>query len=306
MGEEAGRDPLEDEQRGAGEHQHVEDEPRRGGTLAGLDQQRTGVQEGLLAEHDEEDRRGEGAAAACGFGFGRAAGGRSRVRAGGSLSAAPERERDHAEREQRRGDHPGRDRVAPGGDPHRDRERERHARERLGDQQPREQPEPALPREVAAGEEACREGEHGGEVDPVQRLGTGEQVIGERRAQGQGDDREAERDQPLDPGRLAQGGADRRSADPVGRDRAGDELLDRPVQDGDGDEGRRPQDDDLPVGGRVEVVRREREVDVGEQAREADPDRQGPGRAPEAARLGLVGHRRHGTVAAPRARWSDR
>ena len=57
VGEEAGRDRLEELQRRPGDHQHVEDEARRRGAREARDQQRPGVEEGLLAEHDQEARR---------------------------------------------------------------------------------------------------------------------------------------------------------------------------------------------------------------------------------------------------------
>ena len=62
MGEEARRDRLEEDQRGAGDHQDVEDVPGRGRVLGGVDEQRAGVEQGLLADHDQEHRRGEAAA----------------------------------------------------------------------------------------------------------------------------------------------------------------------------------------------------------------------------------------------------
>ena len=62
MGEDAGRDRLEELQRRPRQHQHVEDEARRGGALEAADDQRPGVEEGLFAEHDQQHRRGEAAA----------------------------------------------------------------------------------------------------------------------------------------------------------------------------------------------------------------------------------------------------
>ena len=77
---------------------------------------------------------------------------------------------------------------------------------------------------------------------------------------------EPELDRRGDPQRLA----DRLVARlPVG-DRAREQLLDRPEEDRDRHEDGRPQDDDLAVGRPLEVVRGEREVDVGQEPRRPD------------------------------------
>ena len=60
VGEDRGLDRLEELQRRAGDQQHVEGEAgerRAAGALGRLYEQRTGVQEGLLAEHDQRARR---------------------------------------------------------------------------------------------------------------------------------------------------------------------------------------------------------------------------------------------------------
>ena len=64
MGEEAGRDGLEEDERGAGDQQHVEDEPGGRRPSGGADEQGAGADQDLLAEHHQQHRRGERAAAA--------------------------------------------------------------------------------------------------------------------------------------------------------------------------------------------------------------------------------------------------
>src|SRR5207247_1037336 len=63
MGEEAGGNRLEELQRRPGDHQDVEDVARRGGAGGGVYEQRAGVQECLLGEHDQEYGGGEAASA---------------------------------------------------------------------------------------------------------------------------------------------------------------------------------------------------------------------------------------------------
>ncbi len=61
VGEEARRDALEDQDGRADDHQDVEDEPGCGGVVERPDEERAGVQEDLLADHDHEHRAGESA-----------------------------------------------------------------------------------------------------------------------------------------------------------------------------------------------------------------------------------------------------
>ena len=195
--EEADRDSLEDEQRRSRKHQHVEDEAGGRRTVDCVDQQRARVEEDLLAEHDQQHGAGEGAAT--GQHGARPIVARDRRRRGGSAHGpAPERERDDHEREERCRDDPGRDRVPSGGDPDRDGERERHPRERLADEQAREQAEATLAGEIAAGEEAGGEGEDRADVHPVEGRRAGEQLVAQRLAQRERGDGESERDQSLD------------------------------------------------------------------------------------------------------------
>ena len=62
VGQDAGRDRLEELQRRPREHQDVEDETGGGGALESARDQRPRVEEGLFGEHDHEHGRGEATA----------------------------------------------------------------------------------------------------------------------------------------------------------------------------------------------------------------------------------------------------
>jgi hypothetical protein len=241
--EKARRDGLEQHQGGPGDHQHVEDEPRRRRALGRPDDQRSGVQQALLADHDQQYRRSEPApvrqrelrGAGCGPGL-RRRGSTARDRAAGEC------QRHDGEAQQRRRHDPERDRRLPVRDADGDSERERHPGRRLGQEQRPVEDEPPAAGEKSPGEEARAERKDGTDQDPVQSRVTREQVVLKRPAQRERDGGEREREPELD------GGADpQRQA----RDRAGQQLLDRPKEDRDRHE------DGRPVGG-------EGEVDVGQ------------------------------------------
>ena len=130
-----------------------------------------------------------------------------------------------------------------------------------------EEAEALLAGEEAAGEVAGRVEEDRGEEDPVEGFVALQQAVLDRPAQGQGDDREEEREAELDrrgdPHRLA----DRLALDHALGDVAREQLFDRPVEGRDRDEDRRPEHRDLPVVGLGEDVRGDQEVGVGDHAR---------------------------------------
>ena len=197
--------------------------------------------------------------------------------------AADEGERDDGEREQRRGDDAERDRVAAR---RRSRPRPRaRTSMRENDSQvssPASSAEAALAGEIAAGEEAGREREHRADVDPVEGLRCRRAGRPERPAQRERDEREADRDHG--PGSAPRCAARGRLAAPRSRRSAmlrEMQLLDRPVEDRDRHEDRRPEDDDLAVGGRVEVVRGEGEEDVGEEPAAPTPAESVPAERPK-------------------------
>ena len=208
---------------------------------------------------------------------------------------AREGERNDRQAEQGRCGDSERDGGLPAGDPDGDCQGERHPRGRLGEQQRPVETEPPAAGQKAPGEEARREREDGGDQDPVERLASGQEAVLQRSAKGErrhGESaRQGELNRRRDPERLA----DRPLACLALGDRAREQLLDRPKQDRDRHEDRRPQDDHLAVVHLVEDVGGEREVDVGEQARRADPDREQSGRAPEALRLRRRYLARHGS-----------
>ena len=193
VGEDAGRDRLEELQRRPGDHQHVEDEARRRGALQAAGDQRPGVEEGLFAEHDHQHRGGEAAAVrasrtppplgvasrpACGCACSRVCARRAKAK----------RDDHQAERRGRR-----RSRSRPPTGPQqadRDQHREEGAEARLGEDQRREQAEAALAGEEAAGEVAGGVEEDRREEDPVEGFVAFEQVVLDRPAQRQRHDRE--------------------------------------------------------------------------------------------------------------------
>ena len=294
MGQDRGRDRLEELQRRPRQHQHVEDEAGLFGALEAADDQRPGVEEGLFAEHDQQHRRRE--AAAVGEGevllparprrrpsgrAGRVAGLAAsffarRAKANGTTSSESA---GAAVIPIATADWPLSTLIATSTAKtvrKQDSERIRATK----------RPKRCAPGEEAAGEVAGGVEEDRGEEDPVEGFVAFEDGVLDRPAQGQRqhreEQREAELDRRGDPHRLV----DRFAAgDPLG-DVAAEQLFDRPVEGGDGDEDRRPEDRDLPVVGLRERVRGDQEVGVGDDPGEPDPDRE------EARRFAVVGRAR--------------
>ena len=288
MGKDAGRHRLEELQWRAGDHQHVEDVAGGRRTLKTADDQRAGVEEGLFAEHDQQDRGGEATATAQ-----RELGpvGVLALRYGtrsGLLALGPagEGEGDDHQAEAGGGDDPDRHRRLAAQQADRDEDREQGAKDRFGEDQGREEPEAAVAGEEATGKVARRVEHHRGEEDPVEGFVSLKQAILERPAQGQRQRREKRRQAELDFRRHPHRLADRLGRDQPFGDVPGEQLFDRPVKGRDGDEDRRPEHGDLPVVGLGQHVRCDEEIGVGDDPREADAD------CEEARRLAVVGRRR--------------
>ena len=339
MRQDAGRDRLEELQRRPRDHQHVEDEAGRGGALEAADDQRPGVEEGLFAEHDQEDGGGEAGAplqgeiltrlrrsqivigAGCGFllrhvlrhkCFGFAPSRRIRLRrsvappCGASghagrvplhpLRPAEKCEGHDHEAERRGGQDADRDRRLAAQQADRDEHGEDGAEARFGEDQGDEEAEALGAGEEAAGEVAGGVEEDGAEEDPVERFVALQQVVLDRPAQGQREDREGDAEAELDRRRDAHRPADLLALRPVFGDVAREQLFDRPVEGRDRDEDRRPEHRDLPVVGLREDVRGDQEVGVGDQPREADADRE------EARQATVLGGRRSAFAALHRPR----
>ena len=164
----------------------------------------------------------------------------------------------------------------------------------LGEDQRREQAEAAVAGEEAAGEVAGGVEEDRAEEDPVEGFVACEQAVLERPAQDQGDDREERA--PARSGssrRPASAGRSVRLSSSRSEMWRREQLFDRPVEGRDGDEDGRPEDRDLAVVVLGEDVRGDQEVGVGDQAGEADADRQ------EARGLAVVGGVRLAAAASP-------
>ena len=209
-------------------------------------------------------------------------------------ASAQEGEGHDDQRQGRRGDDPQRDGVLAAGDPERDREREGGARDRLGDDQQRVERQPVAAGEEAAGEVAGpvggdrrrRRSRRGSRCRPAGRPGSAPRSA---IAIATNPTEIAELDQRRHPDRPRVGLA---GGEVLG-DRAREQLLDRPLQGRDEDEHRRPQHGDLAVVLPGELVRGEREVEVGDQPGEPDADR-------EQARAAAVARRLARLAASPR------
>jgi ribonuclease E len=280
-GEDARRDRLEELQRRPGEHQHVEDEARRRRALEAARDQRPRVEEGLFAEHDHQHGRGEpGTVRDRDRRVARA------LRRGRGSRPAGEGERDHHQAQRGSGDDADCHRRLAAEQADRDQQREQGSEDRLGEDQRGEEAEAFLAGEEAAGEVAGGVEEDSREEDPVEGFVPLEQVVLQGAAQSQGEDGEERRQAELDRRRGAHRAADRLAPHPVFGDVAGKQLFDRSVEGRDGDEDGRPDDRYLAVVGLGENVRGDEEVDVGDDAGEADADRE------EARGLAVVGRRR--------------
>ncbi len=128
VGEEARRDSLEDENRRAGDHEDVEDEARGGGVFEGSDQERAGVQEHLLADHDHQH-------GACEAATGREGDG-ARESGIAAWASGPRQHQygDQREAHQRRCRDPQRNRLLAFGDANREGKCAQRPGRRLGDQ----------------------------------------------------------------------------------------------------------------------------------------------------------------------------
>jgi hypothetical protein len=118
----------------------------------------------------------------------------------------------------------------------------------------------------------------------------------ERVAEEQGEPGDGGRDPELDRPGHPQRPPDRKPALAALRDRPREELLDRPVDNRDGHDHGRPEDDDLPVLLPREVVRGEREVEVGEEPGDADPGGEQDRAAPVSPGFGSRVRHRRGTL----------
>jgi hypothetical protein len=241
VGQERGLHGLEELQRRAADEQRVEDDARQDGAGGGARGEDGSVDQRLLGQLD--GRHGDGEAGA------RPQGERPR----GVVAAGPVRsdvasqgDRDHQEREQRRGGDTERDRRLAAGQADRDRDGEAEPPHRLEQHQAAVEPEPAVAGQVAAGEVAGGVGDAPRHEDPVQGRRPVEGVL-DRPAGGQHDDGERCREPGLqrqrDPQRVAALGAER---DPL-RDRAREQLLDRAVDDRGEDEEDGPEQRDGAV-----------------------------------------------------------
>ena len=143
-------------------------------------------------------------------------------------------------------------------------------------------PEAVVPRQEAAGEVAGRVRDDRADEDPVQRRGAAEQAVLDPAPEEQRGDHERQPEPRLDRRRDAQDVRVRAAL----RDRPRQQLLDRPVEDGHHDEDGRPQQRDAPVLVVGQRVAREREVRVGDEAGDADADREDGGAAAVATRSG--------------------
>ncbi len=163
--------------------------------------------------------------------------------------------------------------------------------------------------EVAAGEVAGGVEQDRREEDPVERGVAAKQAVLDRPLEDQRDCCEAEAEGELDPGSDPHRSGVGIAAFEVFGNVAREQLVDRAVQGRDGDEDRRPQHGDLAVGILVEGVGGDEEVDVGDQAGQADTDRQKACRTTElpaaAGRLRLAGGFIHGAQGWLRP-WSGR
>jgi hypothetical protein len=151
---------------------------------------------------------------------------------------AREGQRNDCEAEHGRCGDPERDRGLPAGDSDRDCQGERHARGRLGEQKCAVETEAPAAGQEAPCEEACREREDSGDEDPVERLVSGEEVVLQRPAKQERDHGEPARDGELDRRCDPEWLPDRPLARLTLGDRAREQLLDRPKQDGDRHEDR--------------------------------------------------------------------
>ena len=184
------------------------------------------------------------------------------------------------------------------------------ARGGLEQHQPSVEPEALVPRKPATGEVARGVGQDGTHQDPVERVRPVEHAVADPTMKRQGDGEEGEGERELDEHRRAHrvGGADAARA-AVG-DRAGEELLDGPVDDRDDHESDRPQRADAPVRVLVEHVARDGEVREGDDAGRRDADRQHACAAAVVAARGAPGHvarplrgpSSRGTASGPRRR----
>ena len=275
MGEDAGRDRLEELQRRPRDHQHVEDEARRRGALQAADDQRPGVEEGLFAEHDHAARprrsrrrgRSENSSSLAPASRPAASAACRRVL---RLSCAPpgEGEGDDQQAERRGGDDADRDRRLAAEDADRDQHREDRAEAGFGEDQRDEQAEALAGRRGSRGRSSWprrrgprrRRPSRGFRCPPAGRSGSA------RAGPGRATAKKSER-----PSWIVEA---TRIGWPIGSpfdqplgDVAGEQLFDRPVEGRDRDEDRRPEHRDLPVVGLGEDVRGDQEVGVGDHAR---------------------------------------
>ena len=252
MGQDAGRDCLEELKRGPGDHQHVEDEAGCSGTFECAHQQRSGVEEYLLAEHDQEDRADEAGPVGHGellpLGFHVDLGVVALCPLGLFAAGAPgDRIRDHHQREQRGGDDADRDHGLAGEQADRHQDGEQGPEYGFGEDQRGEQAELLVSGEVAAGVVAGRVEQDSREEDPVERGVAVQQAVLDRALEDQRHGGEGETERDLDAGgHPYRPGVRVTSLDVLG-DVPGEQLVDRPVEGRDGDEDGRPQDRDLAV-----------------------------------------------------------
>ena len=167
----------------------------------------------------------------------------------------------------------------PVGDPEHHRQREQAARQRLQQHEAAVEAEPLVAGQPSAREVARRVRQHGHHEHPVQLGRAVEHVLldrlAERERHGQEEGRGGQLDRQRHPQRMPR--VPERAAR---RDRMREQLLDRPVDDRDDQEQRRPQDRDALVVGLAQRVAGEREVREGDYAGRGDADRQDPAPRP--------------------------
>ena len=157
-----------------------------------------------------------------------------------------------------------------------------------------------MSREIAPREVAHGVREHAHEQDPVEGGGAAEQVVLDRVAQHERNHREQSPERKLDRRRDAQVLGAVYAAGVAVRDRAREQLLDRPVEHGHRDEHRRPQQRDVPVLLLRQRVARQREVGEGDDPGGADPHRQDRGPAAVGPRAGQAAWSRGRASGPPR------